>query len=227
MSYMDWEEFDYKHKRPGRKKVPGHNDTAHIDEVHKDDQIYFKASCCCGWIRRTPDEKLAKLLHAGHLDNQYDLNCRAKKNDWSRHLKFFYKFLDSNPTTDHWVDWSEIETEKEWRGNLIYFLQEQKGPDKYVKIGVSKDPHKRRVSARTYNPRDLEVKQTYRIFSHWVTLEKTVHKAMEEYRVGGEWFSADVMSTKNQNKIIKIILDEASRKRRFNEDDVFEYISKC
>ena len=74
---------------------------------------------------------------------------------------------------------------------MIYFI---KAANKYVKIGVSKDPHKRLKELQTGNPLPLKLILT---MPGSFDTEKALHDYFKSARVEGEWFRLSGKEIKN------------------------------
>lgn len=65
-------------------------------------------------------------------------------------------------------------------------------PDAPVKIGISDDPMRRLRGIQTGNPLKLQVFQVWAV-THPVPIEGSVHIALAEQRMVGEWFGCSLM----------------------------------
>lgn len=68
--------------------------------------------------------------------------------------------------------------------DVIYFVQAEEGGP--VKIGRTKDPKARLASLQTGSAVPLVVR---RLFAGGARAEAEIHERLDDYRLGGEWFS--------------------------------------
>lgn len=72
--------------------------------------------------------------------------------------------------------------------NNIYFIEDKIGN---IKIGVSKNPNKRKEELQIGNSSALKI--VYIIENIAFSFEKHIHNICEKYRISGEWFKKEVI----------------------------------
>jgi len=70
---------------------------------------------------------------------------------------------------------------------FVYVMESDGG---FYKVGISNSPKTRKKELQTGNPCDIEIYDYYEVLPHFSSkdVESRIHKRLDAYRVGGEWF---------------------------------------
>lgn len=89
--------------------------------------------------------------------------------------------------------------------------------EEYCKIGFSKNPNQRVLSAQTFSPEKLKIYYTEEFDDDIVkTIEKCLHRTINRYRMNGEWFNISPETAKLEIIHAKIYYEDDISKAKFD-----------